>query len=156
MTLNFKKLLKNGITKQLQIQHVELPEDNVQIFKREELEQCEQVAGKMKSLYGENFLLDGDYMIFFSNAGTDIKFEGDFLKKTLFKVINFAAGNSANNMKEDEIRVFAFGKPEKQSAPESPAEDADSANAAAISGMLESVENPAAGEKFAFVKITMK
>lgn len=104
MTLDFKKLLKNALMKQMSIQHVDIKESNVQIFRREELASCEKVVSRLKELYGENFLLDADYWLFFS--GTNLTKE--MMDKQLFKVVNSAFQNSANDMKEQEMRMFTF------------------------------------------------
>lgn len=104
MTLDFKKLLKNALMKQMSIQHVDIKESNVQIFGREELASCGKVVSRLKELYGENFLLDADYWLFFS--GTNLTKE--MMDKQLFKVVNSAFQNSANDMKDQEMRMFTF------------------------------------------------
>lgn len=157
MTLIFKKFIRNSILAQMKIQHFDA---NVQVFKRGEIP--EKVMNKMQQLWGKNFGLDGDYWIFFS--GQNITQE--IADKTLFKIANNALGRAANDMKENEIKVFWFKDDETADAvPEKTSDEvqsladpgADDANSGAISDTMdESVDNPQPGEKFAFLKILMK
>lgn len=156
MTLNFKKLIRNQIKKQMAIQHWE---SNVQIFKRDELP--DRVTSKIKEVFGENYILDADYLLFFS--GHDITKE--LAEKTIFKISNKALGEAANNMTENDIKVFGFKDDETSASYTDDTTDdvdrlsdpaADDANAAAIDELTETVENPEPGEKFAFLKITMR
>lgn len=155
MTLIFKKFIRNSILSQMKIQHFSA---NVQVFKREELPR--KVTDKMRELWGDNFGLDADYWIFFS--GKNITQE--IADKTLFKIVNNALGRAANSLAEHEIKVFGF-KDEETSDPEETSDEvdalsdpaADDANSAAVAAAMdESVESPEPGEKFAFVKVTMR
>lgn len=145
MTLIFKKFIRNSILAQMKIQHFDA---NVQVFKRGEIP--EKVMNKMQQLWGKNFGLDGDYWIFFS--GQNITQE--IADKTLFKIANNALGRAANDMKENEIKVFWF-KPEEtaDAVPEKTSDevqsladpDADDANSGAISDTMDessTIRNP--------------
>jgi len=176
MTLDFKKLLKNAIVKQMTIQHVEIPDRSIQIFKRDELITCQRITQRLQSIFGQNFMLDGDFWVFFSDQGSDVTFDKDFAEKTLFKVVNAGLGESANNMTEAELKMFSFE--DDRDVPEKTTDDmdvtkdtdGDEANDRAVAGAIggeesdedvddvldESVEEPSSGEKFIFLKITMK
>lgn len=175
MTLDFKKLILNNVKKEMKVQHFE---SNCQIFKKQELPVS--VQQKIAALKGESFLADGDYTLWFS--GNNITKE--IVEKTIFKIMNKACGSSANDSNENEFTMIDLGSgsgdaeaptetPDDVPSMTSPA--ADDANSGAIGELVgtddgedqdedadeaddldESVESPAAGEKFVFIKITMK
>ena len=162
MTLDFKKLIRNAVKKQMTIQHYSC---NVQIFKREELPAG--VMSRIQSIEGVNAPLAGDYFLWFS--GKDIT--NDVIKNTIFKIANAALGEAANNLREGDIRMIDLvgGATEPERPKETsdevdsmvdPASDAD--NDAASGDLIgsadvsESVESPVSGEKFCYLMITMK
>lgn len=171
MTLDFKKLVRNSVLKQQKIQHFEC---NVQIFKQEELPPA--VVQKIQKAYGNDFLADANYTLWFS--GQNITKE--IIEKTLFKIANKALGEAANSMAESDFKTIDLAAvTDTEETPEKTLDDVDSvfdsdsetANADAIHDLVgdddnddadeaddldESVESPEAGEKFVFLKITMK
>jgi len=159
MTLDFKKLIKNSILKQMKIQHFTA---NVEMFKKEELP--EVVLHKIGETFGESFLQDADYTLWVS--GSNITKE--VIKDSVFNIINDGLQRSANDMSESDIKVLDFGSTStSQSLDQADISGttSDEANDKAIANVLgddlsqpvdESVESPAAGEKFCFLKITMK
>lgn len=176
MTLDFKKLIRNAVKKQMAIQHFGC---NVQIFKKEELP--ERVAARIRELKGETFLEDANYTLWFS--GNNITKET--VEKTVFKIANKAMAESANDMNEKDLVLLDLGdgaaEPEPAADEAGGSEDADGAlsdqeaddaNAEAAGALFgsgeedddadeaddldESVEEPAPGERFCFIKITMK
>lgn len=177
MTLEFKKFIINNIKKQMSIQHYNA---NVQIFKRDELP--EQVKTKLQADFGNNYLLDADYLLFFSKND---KITKDEIEKSIFKVVNAALGESANNSTPSDFKLFSFDgsksndtEKSEDNAPTETTDDvnsvtdnsADEINTQAIADVIqdddiesqstdkldESLEEPTAGERFVFVKITMK
>lgn len=160
MTLDFKKMIRNMVRQQMSIQHFSC---NVQMFKKSELPS--KVQTKILGDFGESFLGDADYMLFFSGQNLT----KDLARDTLFNIVNSALAKDANNMVPDEMKFFTYDAKAQAPVeePEAPAEeepvpdiedwDSDSANSDAVSDALgESVEAPEQGEKFVFVKITMK
>jgi len=61
MTLDFKKLVRNAVLGQMKVQHFEC---NAQLFKKDELP--EQVAAAVGKAYGQDFLADANYTLWFS------------------------------------------------------------------------------------------
>jgi hypothetical protein len=135
MTLDFKKLIVNAVKKQMAVQHFEC---NVQIFKKEELP--EGVVAKLTKAFGDSFLLDANYTLWFS--GNNITKET--VEKTLFKIANKAMGEAANNMNESDLKLVDLGNGTTPSAPQETSDDvdsmtspdADAANAEAITGLV--------------------
>jgi len=83
----------------------------------------------------------------------------------LFKIANEALGRAANNMTEADIKTVDLAPAQSGGAPSRDADNEAADNEAADNeaatmdalGMTdESVEEPQPGEKFAFMKITMK
>ena len=135
MTLDFKKLIVNAVKKQMAVQHFEC---NVQIFKKEELP--EGVVAKLTKAFGDSFLLDANYTLWFS--GNNITRET--VEKTLFKIANKAMGEAANNMNESDLKLVDLGNGTTPSAPQETPDDVDSmtssdadvANAEAITDLV--------------------
>ena len=135
MTLDFKKLIVNAVKKQMAVQHFEC---NVQIFKKEELP--EGVVAKLTKAFGDSFLLDANYTLWFS--GNNITKE--IVEKTIFKIANKAMGEAANNMNETDLKLVDLGNGTTPSAPQETPDDvdsmtspeADAANADAITGLV--------------------
>ena len=135
MTLDFKKMVLNAVKKQMAVQHFEC---NVQIFKKEELP--EGVVAKLTKAFGDSFLLDANYTLWFS--GNNITKET--IEKTIFKIANRAMGEAANNMNESDLKLVDLGGGTTPSAPQDTPDDvdsmtspeADAANADAITGLV--------------------
>ena len=143
MTLDFKKLIVNAVKKQMAVQHFEC---NVQIFKKEELP--EGVVAKLTKAFGDSFLLDANYTLWFS--GNNITKE--IVEKTIFKIANKAMGEAANNMNESDLKLVDLGNGTTPSAPQTTSDEvdsmtspeADAANADAITDLVGSGDKAAA------------
>ena len=65
----------------------------------------------------------------------------------MFKILNAALGNAANNMTDTDLKLVTLEKPAgADDEPEAKSEES----------VDESVEDPEEGEKFMFLKVTMK
>ena len=95
MTLKIDQYLVNLVKKEAEIGH-----NNVKIWggKKDKLRQS--VQRKIKDEYGESFLEDADYILFFrsDDLATD-----DGVKR-LFKTVNRALGKNANSMSESDFK----------------------------------------------------
>ena len=144
MTLDFKKLVLNSVKKEMSIQHFEC---NAQLFKKEELP--EHVAGKIREAYGETFLDDANYTLWFS--GNNLTKET--VDKTIFKICNNALGKAANNMNESDLKDIDLGGGTAQPPPETPANKVDSlgdagadeANGEALADLMNGDKEPEDG-----------
>ena len=65
----------------------------------------------------------------------------------MFKILNSALGQAANNMTDTDLKLVTLEKP-AGAGDEPEAENGETVD--------ESVENPEEGEKFMFLKVTMK
>jgi superfamily II helicase len=164
MTLDFKKLIKNSVLKQMKIQHFVA---NVEVFKKEELP--EVILQKIRRVFGESFLQDANYTLWVS--GNNITKE--VIKDSIFNIINDGLQRSANDMSDSDIKILDFDNTATSQSLDQAGitgTNADEVNDRAIADILgddltkkedekkvnESVEAPAPGEKFCFLKITMK
>lgn len=137
MTLDFKKLIVNLVRRQQAIQHFT---SNVQVFKRDEMPAW--VVEQIKSKFGESYVEDGDWWVWLSS-----KELSKDSRETVFKVLNAALGQAANNMTDTDLKLVTLEKP--AGAGDEPGAEGDEA-------VDESVEDPEEGEKFMFLKVTMK
>ena len=131
MTLDFKKLIVNLVRRQMSIQHFT---SNVQVFKRGEMPAW--VVEQIKSKFGESYTEDGDWWVWLSSK--ELSKDN---RETVFKVLNSALGQAANNMTDTDLKLVTLDKPQEAKGEET---------------VDESVENPEEGEKFMFLKVTMK
>lgn len=131
MTLDFKKLIVNLVERQMAIQHFT---SNVQVFKRDEMPGW--VVMQIKSKFGENYTEDGDWWVWLSSK--ELSKDN---RETVFKILNSALGQAANNMTDTDLKLVTLDKPQEAKSEET---------------VDESVENPEEGEKFMFLKVTMK
>lgn len=99
----------------------------------------EWVIDQIKQKFGENYCEDGDWWIWLSSKELS---KDD--RETVFKVLNAALGQAANNMTETDLKLVTLDKP--ADAGEKPDEE----------DLDESVEDPEEGEKFMFLKVTIK
>ena len=131
MTLDFKKLIVNLVKRQMSIQHFT---SNVQVFKRGEMPAW--VVEQIKSKFGESYTEDGDWWVWLSSK--ELSKDN---RETVFKVLNSALGQAANNMTDTDLKLVTLDKPQEAKSEET---------------VDESVENPEEGEKFMFLKVSMK
>lgn len=137
MTLDFKKLLINAVRRQMSIQHFT---SNVQVFKRGEMPAW--VVEQIKSKFGESYTEDGDWWVWLSSK--ELSKDN---RETVFKVLNSALGQAANNMTDTDLKLVTLEKP-AGAGDEPEAENGETVD--------ESVEDPEEGEKFMFLKVSMK
>ena len=137
MTLDFKKLVTNLVKKQMSIQHYTA---NVQVFRKDEMPGW--VTEQIKEKFGESYTEDGDVWVWLSS-----KELSKANRETVFKILNAALGNAANNMTDTDLKLVTLEKPAgADDEPEAKSEES----------VDESVEDPEEGEKFMFLKVTMK
>ena len=97
MTLDIKALLKNLLKKQMSIQHFTAKTD---VFGAGAIPK--RIKDKIKEEFGEQFLLDANYVVFFRG---DINKEG---MKKLFNLTNKAFGEDANRLVEGDFKKISF------------------------------------------------
>jgi len=144
MTLDFKKLIVNLVKKQMAIQHYEA---NVQVFRKNEMPAW--VVDQIKEKFGENYTEDSDVWVWLSS--TELSKDN---RETVFKVLNAALGNAANNMTDTDLKLVTLEKP--AGADDEPAGNDEAPGEEPDADIDESVESPEEGEKFMFLKVTMK
>ena len=128
MTLDIKTLLKNLLKKQMSIQHFTAKTD---VFAVGAIPK--RIQDKIKDEFGEQYLLDSSYVVFFRG---EINKEG---MKKLFNLTNKAFGEDANRLVEGDFKKISFAsadssteeepeEPEEEKDTEQPPEDEDSSS----------------------------
>ena len=97
MTLDIKALLKNLLKKQMSIQHFTAKTD---VFAVGAVPK--RIKDKIKEEFGDQFLLDANYVVFFRG---DINKDG---MKKLFNLTNKAFGEDANRLVEGDFKRISF------------------------------------------------
>ena len=97
MTLDVKALLKNLLKKQMSIQHFTAKTD---VFAVGAIPK--RIKDKIKEEFGDQFLLDANYVVFFRG---DINKDG---MKKLFNLTNKAFGEDANRLVEGDFKRISF------------------------------------------------
>ena len=97
MTLDVKALLKNLLKKQMSIQHFTAKTD---VFAVGAVPK--RIKDKIKEEFGDQFLLDANYVVFFRG---DINKDG---MKKLFNLTNKAFGEDANRLVEGDFKRISF------------------------------------------------
>lgn len=100
MTLNLEKYLNFIISKQMAISHF----DNgmCHVTARKNLD--EEIKDELKEKYGEDYLGDANYLIFFRTVdGLSFK---DKEKKKLYRICDSALGKNANNISQSDIKSW--------------------------------------------------
>lgn len=97
MTLDVKALLKNLLKKQMSIQHFTAKTD---VFAVGAVPT--RIKDKIKEEFGDQFLLDANYVVFFRG---DINKDG---MKKLFNLTNKAFGEDANRLVEGDFKRISF------------------------------------------------
>ncbi len=110
MTLDVKALLKNLLKKQMSIQHFTAKTD---VFAVGAVPK--RIKDKIKEEFGDQFLLDANYVVFFRG---DINKDG---MKKLFNLTNKAFGEDANRLVEGDFKRISFAV--DSSTEEEPVED---------------------------------
>lgn len=157
MTLDLEKFISNSIKTQAKIQHLDF-------FTKTTKNVPDSVKSIISKQYGENYLLDADYVSFF--WGTLGKEE---IKK-LFNVVDKALGKSANKLTDTDFKKMSIDQPEKDDSSEEespskddveePIEDTTSSNEDGSNEQLDEddeIEYTATPKKnYFFLKITLK
>jgi len=97
MTLDIAKFISNSIRTQAKIQHLE-----VKVKTSDTKSVPQSVSSIISKEYGEKYLLDADYVVFFwgSIAKDDIK--------RLFNVVDKALGKSANKLTDTDFKKISI------------------------------------------------
>ena len=111
MTLDLEKFISNSIKTQAKIQHLDVSTKTTKSVPK-------SIKDIIASEYGENYILDADYMSFFW---------GDIGKeevKKLFNVVDKALGKSANKLTETDFKKLDIsGDSQSDNSQDEPSED---------------------------------
>ena len=112
MTLDLEKFIQNSIKTQAKIQHLDISTKTVKSIPA-------SIKAAITKEYGDNYLLDADYVSFFWG-----KIGKEEVKK-LFNVVDKALGKSANKLTDTDFKKMSIDEPEEDTnQEESPSEDA--------------------------------
>ena len=156
MTLDLQKFISNSIKTQAKIQHLDISTKTVKSVPT-------SVKTAIIKEYGDNYLLDADYVSFFWGA------IGKEEVKKIFNVVDKALGKSANKLTNTDFKKMSIDEPEEdadqeelpsEDATEEPIEDASASNENSSNEQLDEddeIEGNAAPKKsYFFLKITLK
>lgn len=157
MTLDLEKFIQNSIKTQAKIQHLDISTKTVKSIPA-------SVKTAITKEYGDNYLLDADYVSFFWGA------IGKEEVKKLFNVVDKALGKSANKLTDTDFKKISIDEPEedanKEELPsedivEEPIEDTSTSNENNSDKQLDEddgIEDTTATPKksYFFLKITLK
>lgn len=139
MTLDIKKYFKNLIEKEAKISHFQVKVDAGKTLK---MRKSYETA--IEKEYGEGFLQDADYILFFER---DESWDADGIKK-LFELTNRALGKDANMLSKNDFQMLpSVGEVGTDSDDEIPDEDIES---------TEQSEDDTTESNIVFLKITIK
>lgn len=134
MTLDVKVLLRNLLRKQMSIQHFTAKHD---VFEVDTIPS--KIKTKIQEEFGDNYLLDADYVVFFRG-----KMTSDQIKK-LYNLTNKAFGEDANRLVEGDFKRISLVKntssdteEETKEVGDQPDDQSDQAEAEAASEEVES------------------
>lgn len=157
MTLDLEKFISNSIKTQAKIQHLDISTKTVKSIPT-------SVKTAITKEYGDNYLLDADYVSFFWGA------IGKEEVKKLFNVVDKALGKSANKLTNTDFKKMSIDEPKEdanqeesssEDAIEEPIEDASASNENSSEEQLDEddeIEDSAVPKKsyFFFLKITLR
>ena len=156
MTLDLEKFISNSIKTQAKIQHLDISTKTVKSVPT-------SVKTAIIKEYGDNYLLDADYVSFFWGA------IGKEEVKKLFNVVDKALGKSANKLTNTDFKKMSIDEPEEdadqeespsEDVVEEPIEDASASNENSSDEQLDEddeIEDNAAPKKsYFFLKITLR
>ena len=156
MTLDLEKFISNSIKTQAKIQHLDISTKTVKSIPT-------SVKTAITKEYGDNYLLDADYVSFFWGA------IGKEEVKKLFNVVDKALGKSANKLTNTDFKKMSIDEPEEDAnqeeqpskdAIEEPIEDASTSNENSSEEQLDEddeIEDSAVPKKsYFFLKITLR
>lgn len=153
MTLDLEKFISNSIKTQAKIQHLDISTKTVKSIPT-------SVETAITKEYGDNYLLDADYVAFFWGA------IGKEEVKKLFNVVDKALGKSANKLTNTDFKKMSIDNPEEDASSsseddvEEPVEDISTSKEDSLDEQLDEddgIEDSAALKKsYFFLKITLK
>ena len=156
MTLDLEKFIQNSIKTQAKIQHLDISTKTVKSIPT-------SVKTAITKEYGDNYLLDADYVSFFWGA------IGKEEVKKLFNVVDKALGKSANKLTNTDFKKMTIDEPEEdanqeeqpsEDVVEEPIEDASTSNENSSEEQLDEddeIEDSAVPNKsYFFLKITLR
>lgn len=156
MTLDLEKFISNSIKTQAKIQHLDISTKTVKSIPT-------SVKTAITKEYGDNYLLDADYVSFFWGA------IGKEEVKKLFNVVDKALGKSANKLTNTDFKKMTIDEPEEdvnqeeqpsEDVVEEPIEDASTSNENSSEEQLDEddeIEDSAVPKKsYFFLKITLR
>lgn len=112
MTLDIAKFMTRSIEKQMKIQHFDA---SIGVFAKDSIP--ENVSTAIKSQFGDDFLEDSNYVVFFKGG-----IDKDDAKK-LFNITNKALGEDANRLVEGDIKKLKLAGQTSEEPAEEPADD---------------------------------
>ena len=129
MTLDLEKFISNSIKTQAKIQHLDVSTKTTKSVPK-------SIKDIIASEYGENYILDADYMSFFW---------GDIGKeevKKLFNVVDKALGKSANKLTETDFKKLDIsGDSQSDNSQDEPSEDEPSEDEQSSDDQSDEVED---------------
>ena len=156
MTLDLEKFISNSIKTQAKIQHLDISTKTVKSVPT-------SIKAAIIKEYGDNYLLDADYVSFFWGA------IGKEEVKKLFNVVDKALGKSANKLTDTDFKKMSIDEPEEdagqeespsEDAIEEPIEDASTSNENSSDEQLdeddETEDNSTPKKSYFFLKITLR
>lgn len=163
MTLDLEKFISNSIKTQTKIQHLDIKTKTVK-------DAPESVKQLIVNEYGDNYLLDADYVSFFWGA------IGKEEVKKLFNVVDKALGKSANKLTETDFKKINLEasseepKLEKDTAKDAEQEELPKKTKSSNEDLTDdsqnaedeldeddgSIESPTIKTSYFFLKITLK
>ena len=156
MTLDLEKFISNSIKTQAKIQHLDISTKTVKSIPI-------SVKTAITKEYGDNYLLDADYVSFFWGA------IGKEEVEKLFNVVDKALGKSANKLTNTDFKKMSIDEPKEdvnqeespsEDVVEEPIEDTSTSNENSLDKQLDEddrIEDTATPKKsYFFLKITLK
>ena len=107
MTLDIKVLLKNLLKKQMSIQHFTAKTD---VFSVKAIPA--RIKDKIKEEFGDQFLMDANYVVFFRG-----EINKDGIEK-LFNLTNKAFGEDANRLVQGDFKKISFAEASEEITPD--------------------------------------
>lgn len=144
MTLDIKKYLTNLIQKEAKISHFQV---KVDAGKASRLKG--QVASSIKSAFGDSYLQDADYILFFEKSEA---WSEDDIKK-LFELTNRALGKDANMLSKSDFNKLDMSAPATDSSDEDTDDDDSDEDA---TDTAETSQEASEDSNTLFLKVTLK
>lgn len=147
MTLDIKKYLTNLIQKEAKISHFQV---KVDAGKASRLKG--QVASSIKSTFGDSYLQDADYILFFEKSEA---WSEDDIKK-LFELTNRALGKDANMLSKSDFNKLDMSAPATDDSDEDTDDDSDDDSDEDATDTAETSQEASEDSNTLFLKVTLK